>query len=110
MSFGNVPARSVPPPGWNGYSGSGQKGGASNGGGQQNQGGSLSSPGGAYVWSDQSLMIGPIDTGIHTRFLKDAAVIGIAVVLLAIGLILMAKPDLTQVVQTAVKALPEVAA
>lgn len=110
MSFSNgVPARSIPLPGWNGTSSSGQKGGASNGGGQV-PGGSLSSPGGAYVWSDQSLTIGPLDTGIHTRYLKDAAVIGLSVVLLAVGLILMAKPDLSQIVNTAVKALPEVAA
>jgi hypothetical protein len=42
--------------------------------------------------------------------LKDAAIIGLAVVLLAVGFILMAKPDVSQIVQTAVKALPEVAA
>lgn len=107
--FGNVPTRSIMPPGWNGSTGpSSGRGGASNGGGQATPG--QSSPGGAFVWSDSSLTIGPLDTGIHTRVLKDAAVIAFSVGLLFVGLILMAKPDLSQLVSTAVKALPEVAA
>lgn len=69
-----------------------------------------SSPGGAYVWSDDTLKVGPIDTGIHTRVLKDIAVVGISVALLITGLILIAKPDLSQLAKSATAILPEVAA
>lgn len=106
-----VPARSIPPGGWNGISNAGTTLGANSGGATKRlESGASSSPGGAFVWSDSTLTIGLIDTGIHTRILKDAAVILLAVALLTLGLILMAAPDLTQAVKTVTAALPEVAA
>lgn len=97
-----VPARAPMPPGWNGVN--------SSGGGNNNSSGTAGAPGGSFVWSDSTLKFGVFDTGIHTRVLKDIAVVSVSVALLITGLILIAKPDLTQFAKSATALLPEVAA
>lgn len=107
-----VPTRSIMPNGWNGVNATvSPVQGANQGGATQNlQFGSAGSSGGSFVWSDSTLTIGLVDTGIHTRILKDVAVVAISVVLLIVGLLILTKPDLDAVVRTAAKVLPEVAA
>lgn len=106
-----VPARSIPPTGWNGVNPtlSPTQGANQGGATKQLQSGATGS-GGSYVWSDSTLTIGLIDTGIHTRILKDTAVVIISVALLIVGLLILTMPDLDAVVKTAAKVLPEVAA
>lgn len=73
---------------------------------QASGGASSTSPGGPYVWSDSILQVGAFSTGIHTRVLKDIAVVIVALTLLVIGLLLLSSPDITGAIKTAAKVLP----
>ena len=92
---------SIPPPGWTGVNKSSSSGSSAT---------ATGSAGGAYTWSDSVLQVGPFSTGIHTRVLKDIAVVGVSAALLITGLIIIAKPDISSLVKSAGAILPEVAA
>jgi len=54
------------------------------------------SSGDGIVWASTQLRIGPWALPITTRGLKDAAVIGLAVVFLIVGVTLLSKQDLSR--------------
>lgn len=97
----------VMPPGSTGSGGSGNQTvapGSTNQGPQKTTDPAMSTGGNAYVWSDSVLQIGPISTGIHTRVLKDIAVMIAALAFLVMGVLLMAKPDINAAIKTAANA------
>ena len=58
--------------------------------------GSTSSP---YVWADAPINVGPFNLGFGTRVLKDIAVAVVSVILIILGIILIAKPNLQDILK-----------
>jgi len=64
--------------------------------GQENIGKGASAAGDGIVWASTQLAIGPWKLPITTRGLKDAGVIGAAVVIGILGIVLMSKQDISK--------------
>lgn len=65
-----------------------------------------SSPGGAYAWADNPVSIGPWQLGFGTRILKDVAVGAAAVLLVVVGLMILAKPDISALAKSGIVPIP----
>lgn len=52
------------------------------------------SAGGAYVWADNEVKIGPWSLGFGTRVFKDIAVGAVAVLLVVLGVVMMNSDDI----------------
>lgn len=63
---------------------------------------SVGGSGSAYVWADSPIGIGPFNLGFGTRVFKDIAVGILAAVLLILGIILIAKPDIQRILKNTI--------
>lgn len=63
---------------------------------------SASGAGSQYVWSDEAIGIGPFNLGFGTRVLKDIAVTVVSVILIILGIILIAKPDIQRILKNTI--------